>query len=290
MKAKIKALSLLGTVMLFFIFNLIPSVNACTIWAARGENVQGGGTLIAKNRDNLTGLYTALKTVFPEKGNAFSGLFDVEADGYVVAGVNDKGLAVVNSSANSIPDKQRLTATEDVTEKLLLFFSSVDDILAEKDFFRKTHPALYIIGDAMKIASVEVAPNGRVSIEVHTNGTLALTNHYTSASLTDINERISKRNLMRLGHINRLLSRQTTRLTMASFIAFSNSKGEKPEEALWRDGGSSGKIRTLAGWMVFIPLSGPPELYIRLANPLESEIIQTFTLDDTFWIGNKNNR
>ena len=175
------------------IISLIPisPARACTIWAATGEQVKGKGSLIAKNRDNLSHLYTVLKTVSPEKGISFYGLFDIEADGYVTAGINEQGLVVVNSAANSVPRNKRLVATEDLTQRLLTSFGSVNAVLSEKDLFQKSHPALYIIGDASKIASIEVAPGGKISVTVQEKGTLFLTNHYTNPELAGANEQSS---------------------------------------------------------------------------------------------------
>lgn len=266
------------------LFCLIPfsSARACTIWAATGEQVKNKGSLIAKNRDNLSHLYTVLKTVFPEKGLPFYGLFDIEADGYVTAGINEQGLVVVNASANSVPKKKRHVATEDLTERLLTSFGSVNAVLSEKDLFQKSHPAIYIIGDASKIASIEVAPGGKISVTVQEKGMLFFTNHYTSPQLAGANEQSSASSLMRLKRIQHLIT-QTSTFTIDDFIMISNDKNGGSEEALWRAPGAPDTIRTLASWIVYVPLDGPPTLYVKLANPAEQEKTYTVTVDDAFW-------
>jgi hypothetical protein len=256
---------------------------ACTVWAATGEQVSGRGSLVAKNRDNLSHLYTVLKTVSPEKGISFHGLFDIEADGYVTAGINEQGLVVVNSAANSVPRNKRLVATEDLTQRLLTSFGSVSAVLFEKDLFQKSHPALYIVGDASKIASIEVAPGGKVSITVQEKGTLFLTNHYTNPDLAEANEQWSTGSSMRLKRIQYLIARQSSPFTLDDFITFSNDRNGGSEGALCQASGTSGTIRTLASWIIYIPPDGPPILYVKLANPNEPEQAQTVTIDSAFW-------
>lgn len=266
------------------LFCLIPFslARACTIWAATGEQVKNKGSLIAKNRDNLPHLYTVMKAVFPEKGLPFYGLFDIEADGYVTAGINKQGLVVVNASANSVPKKKRHVATEDLTERLLTSFGSVNAILSEKDLFQKSHPAIYIIGDASKIASIEVAPGGKISVTVQEKGMLFFTNHYTNQQLAGANEQSSASSLMRLKRIQHLIT-QTSTFTIDDFIMISNDKNGGSGGSLWQAAGAPGTIRTLASWIVHVPLDGPPALYVKLANPAEQEKTYTVTVDDAFW-------
>jgi hypothetical protein len=267
------------------LFNLIPfsSARACTIWAATGDQVKSRGSLIAKNRDNFSHLYTVLKTVFPEKGFPFYGLFDTEADGYLTAGINEQGLVVVNSAASSVPRKKRHVATKDLTQRLLTSFGSVSAVLSEKDLFQKSHPAMYIIGDASKMAFIEVAPGGKISVTVREKGTLVFTNHYTSPEFAVDNEQLSMSSLMRLKRIQHLISCQTSPFTLDDFITFSNDRNGGSKGALWRAPDTLDTIRTLASWIIYVPPDGPPALYVKLANPDEPERTYTVTLDSAFW-------
>ncbi len=264
-------------------FAFLYRADACTIWAATGERVKEKGSIIAKNRDNLPHLYTVLKAIFPGKGFGFFGIFDIEADGYVTAGINERGFVVVNASANSVPAKKRHVATEDLTERLLTSFSSVKDLLAGKEIFRKSHPAIYIVGDALSIASIEVAPEGKISVTTKEKGVLAFTNHYTDAKLLRANERLSHSSFLRLNRIKQLMAGQITPFTINDFIHFSNDGNGGSDGALWRTEAFPGKIRTLAGWIVRMPPEGPPELYVKLANPDEPESISRLSLDNLFW-------
>jgi len=257
---------------------------ACTIFAATGDMVKNRGSIIAKNRDNLSYLYTALKFVRPENGLAFVGIFDVRADGYVTAGINEKGLTIVNASAVTVPIKKRHVATEDLTERLLTSFDSVRAVLFQRDLFQKSHPALYIMGDATQIASVEVAPQGKVAFVVRENrGRLALTNHYTHRELRDANERLSKGSVLRLRRVNYLMKSHGAPFTIDDFIAFSNDTNAGRQGALWREAHGYETTRTLAGWVVYVPTEGFPELYVKLVNSGESSSLKRMTLDGSFW-------
>ena len=274
---------------MFMLFAFCSRAEACTIWAATGETVRNGGSIIAKNRDNLSGTYSMVKAVFPEKGLPFYGIFDIEADGYVTAGINIKGVSVVNASPNSVPKKKRHVATEDLTEKLLTSFGSVDAMLADTKLFRQSHPAIYIIGDSRKIASVEIAPGGEVAVTVKEKGYLALTNHYTDKKLAHANERLSRNSTLRLRHIDSLLENGKTPFTMDDFVLFSQEKDGGSDSAIWRAQTPAGSIRTLATWVIYIPAADAPRLYIKLANPDEPEKSTTSTLDDAFWKQSREN-
>ena len=266
-----------------FITGLCIHARACTIWASAGDAAGGGGTIIAKNRDNVSSLYTGLKMVFPSGGFRFFGILDVRADWYVAAAINEKGLVVVNASANSVPARKRHTATEDVTERILTAFDSVDALLDQKGFFERTHPAIYLIADAKKIMSVEVAPGGRVSACVKENGTLAFTNHFTDERIIDANERMSRQSLLRLKGIKRLLDDPGRPHSLEGFISMSRDENGGSDGAVMRKAKKGSKIRTLATWIVRLEPGKSPELYTGLFNSDEKQRTYRVRLDDGFW-------
>ena len=133
-----------------------------------------------------------------------------------------------------------------------------------------------------------MAPGGRTCVTTEINGTLAFTNHYTCKRLLKANERLSRSSFLRLQRINHLLSANAASFTAADFIAFSNDKDGGSDGALWKAQDVSGRIRTLAGWVVRLPPKGAPEVHVKLANTDEPERTETFTLDDTFWGRKKN--
>lgn len=265
------------------IFIHLNYVAACTVFGATGQRVSINGTIVAKNRDNSPHLFSSPRVFFPVSGFKFFGLYDVEADGFVIAGINEKNLAVLNASATSVPREKREVATEDTTERLLTSFDSVDDIIARRDIFEKSHPAIYMVADAKKIAVVEVAPNGSVAIKKVDNGTLAFTNHYTHEGLSYANEHISENSKKRLERIGKLIESKKTPLSMNDFIKMSNDRAGGPNDSIWRTGDKYSQVRTLASFVVSIPVSGLPEIYVRISNPKEADRIINERLDFSVW-------
>jgi hypothetical protein len=277
---------ILATVFCLAFLNVsVPFSSAvgCTIWAATGDEVQGKGSLIGKNRDNLSYLRTIPKMVFPENGFGFYGLFDTEANGYVTAGINEKGLVVVNAAANSVPREQRFVATEDLTYRLLSSFDSADAIILQKTIFEKSHPAIYIIADSSKIMSVEIAPAGKYSVTVLRKGNLVFTNHYTAPDLLSENKIASNGSLQRLQRARALLSVRALPFRLDDFIFISNDRNGGTEASIWRISSGSESIRTLASWIVHVPPEGHPSLYVRIANESEPETTRTIKIDQLFW-------
>ena len=256
---------------------------ACTLWASAGDAVAGGGVIIAKNRDNSSSLHSKLGLVLPEKGYRFLGILDTEANGYVVAAVNEKGLVVVNASANSVRRSKRHVATEDVTQRVLENYDSVDSLSKEKDLFRKTHPAIYLIADSSKIMSVEVAPGGNTAITVKDNGSVAFTNHYRAESLAHANERTSRESLMRLKRINQLIAELNRAHTLDDFISLSRDRNSGGPGAVMRDPRKGSVIRTLATFVIRLEPGSSPTVYTQIFN--EGTTPETFAarLDERFW-------
>ncbi len=255
----------------------------CTIWASAGDIVAGKGVIVGKNRDNSSPLHTRLGLVFPAKGFRFLGVLDIEADGYVVAAVNEKGLVVVNASANSVQRSKRHVAVEDFTQRILENFDSVDSLDKQRDIFRKTHPALYIIADSTRIMSVEVAPRGQVAITVKDNGAVAFTNHYTSESLAGANEKISRESTLRLKRINQLIASLNREHTLDDYIAMSRDRNSGGPGPVMRDPRKGSSIRTLATWVIRLEPGSAPVVYAQIFN--EGKQPETFTarLDKSFW-------
>jgi hypothetical protein len=261
-----------------------PSVHPCTLWAAAGGRVAYEGTLIAKNRDNTQELVTELRYVKRDKGFRFVALFDIEADGYVVSGTNEKGLTVVNASAASVTEEKRNVAKEDLTERILTSFDSVDAVIKEDTMLSGSHPAFYMIADSVKIASIEIAPGGKTSVKVLQEGFFVHTNHYIDEKLLSANEKKTPGSAKRLERINRLMGACRSPFTAWQFITFSEDKGEVQNDAIWRTCGPSKKVCTLASWIVYLPKQGFPRLYARLPTPQKPDRVYRFTLDDRFWM------
>jgi hypothetical protein len=263
---------------------VIPGLaEACTLWAATGPIVKDNGTLIAKNRDNMQNLVTELKFVTREKGFRFVGLFDIEADGYVVSGINEKGLSVINASAASVPDEKRNVAKEDLTERILTSFDSIDSLLKEEATFASSHPAFYIIADTYKMVLVEIAPDSKVSIKISQDGIFTHTNHYTDSKLLSANEDMTPNSRRRLDRIDYLMSISPLPLTLEQFINVSEDSGNNPGDSIMKVCGKSKKVCTLASWVVYVPKKGFSNLYVRLMGPGQADKTYKFILDEQFW-------
>jgi isopenicillin-N N-acyltransferase like protein len=264
----------------------VTDLSACTLWAAAGERTAHGGSLIAKNRD-WSPEPDEVQWVKRPTGFRFLGLFPIR-DGKqrnVVAGVNEKGLVVVTASASSVPREEREKGGKNLTQQLLSVFSTVDEVLDNKLVFSRTHPSIYLIADRRKVGWIEVAPEGRFSVRDVRNGVLAHTNHYLDETLSDANGKIGRSSRTRLGRIGDLLSSRATLLTLEDFIVFSQDRNDGPDDSLWRTGSKPERERTLASWIVSLPPAAPPELFLRLANPGESERTMRITLGGPFWKG-----
>ncbi|MCX5813538.1 MAG: carcinine hydrolase/isopenicillin-N N-acyltransferase family protein [Proteobacteria bacterium] len=257
-------------------------VEACTLWVATGPIVKDNGTLIAKNRDNKQ-IITELKFITREKGFRFIGLFDIEAYGYVVSGINEKGLAVINASAVSVPEEKRNVAKEDLTERLLTYFDSVDSLIKEEAMFAASHPAFYIIADADKVALVEVAPGNKISMKASRDGIFTHTNHYTEEKLLSDNELATPDSRRRLDRVDYLMSTSPLPLTIEQFIAVSEDRGNSPNDSILKVCDKSKKVCTLASWVVYVPKKGFPDLYVKIMRPEQPDTIYRFILDERFW-------
>jgi len=91
-----------GIIVIFFFLSFLmvaacPAARACTLFAAAGDRVAGGGALIGKNRDRDP-QGSALRVCTPKSGYRHLAL--VAADNPkepAVAGLNEKGLVVADA-------------------------------------------------------------------------------------------------------------------------------------------------------------------------------------------------
>ena len=265
------------------LLSLAIPVHACTLWAAAGSRTSDGGTLIAKNRD-LHPQSDVLKVVTPPTGYRYLGLFFIEGTRQgVTAGINERGLVIVGALAGSVPKSIRYQGEKNLLKKVLAAFDSVDAVAACREIFAASHPVFYMLADKTKIATVEVAPHGRVDFQVTDNGDLFHTNHYLSDRLRGANQKIGASSRIRLHRIQELLLRQVRPMSLQDFITLSDDRHDGPDNSIWRTGSSPAKTRTLATWIVSTPKNDAPSLYVKLANPDEPEKIVRLKLDPAFW-------
>ncbi len=240
-------------------------VAACTLFAANGTAwVQGGGSLIVKNRDwRPEGQEMRLVTNGKYK---YYGLYaGGEGQRQLKGGVNERGLAVFSASASSIPAKERRAmpqAKKSALRTMLAECASVEEALAHTELY--IGPKFLLLADAQKIAYVEIAPEGKYQIRIQENATLAHTNHYLETGLSDANERIGQSSRTRYTRIMELLQNGKQPYGLEDFIHFSEDRQAGPDDSIWRTGSRSGSEQTLATLAVHLQAGQAPEIYVKI--------------------------
>ncbi|MDR3414162.1 MAG: carcinine hydrolase/isopenicillin-N N-acyltransferase family protein [Formivibrio sp.] len=278
--AKYILLRLLATTLALALYS--APVAASTIWAAAGDDANGG-TLLAKNRDGKSDHRQILIHSKPGEGFSWFGLYSTgKEDPGLNAGVNEKGLSIVSTAASSIPAKQRVRqpGKHSVISQILSRFASVDELAANADHvFSGSRAVSLLVADHQQVLMAEIGLGGEFVFHTVDKGTLAHTNHYLNKDLAVFNTAPNPGSLVRLARINVLLKKTASPYTLSEFIAMSRDRHDGPENSLWR----TGKERTLSSWIIQTPASGAAKLRVVIANPRESEKTFTYTLNDIFW-------
>lgn len=263
----------------------LGQARACTLWAGAGERA-GGGTLLAKNRDNPPDQTDSLVLTAPEKGLPFLGLYATQqGKTRLVAGINKAGLALVSATAGSVPKALRKTPSNprNLAAKVLAELSGVDQALAHTDWFAGHSPVIYMLADARKIAWIEIGPGGKVAWRVADRDTLTHTNHYLSPELAGENRVPGESSQARLARIEALLAQAPTPLTLETFAAMSRDRQGGPDNAVFRTGSTPQKTRTLATFLVRLETGRPPRALVSVFDSDRQPWTLDLTLDEKFW-------
>lgn len=247
--------------------------SACTLYAAHGSRVAGGGTLIVKVRDWTPGDHQVLERVTPPRGYSYYALVTEGEDPGVKAGINERGLVVESATASSIPkpDRQEPESTMGLLRKLLAECASVDEVLARKALFRG--PRFLLVADATKVASIEVGPLGQVRVDIIRDGVAAHTNHYLPGVLAGANQKApGASSLARFSRIQELLESKTPH-TMDGFLGFSRDRHAGPDLSIFRTGLKPTGTRTMSVWAVRLKPGGGAEIVVRLLNAGQPEVL-----------------
>ena len=270
---------------------LAQNAVACTLWAASGDNVAGGGSLIVKNRD-WTEQEQATELVTPKVGYRYFGVFGLtpatkkteKGRRNLVAGINEAGLVVVTATASSIPQKQRQAGPHNpqLAAQLLSGSKNVDEALRGTNLSSSMFlgPRILLLADASTIAWVEIGPNGKLSVRKEKNSLLTHTNHFLAPDMQQHNINIGKSSKTRLDRINTLLAAEQRPFTLDRFLALSRDKNAGPDNSLFRTGSAPQKPRTLATFAVSIPPDGQPE--VRLWMKDNGDAVTTMRAADLF--------
>jgi len=269
--------------LLVIIFLMRPvGVQACTLWAAAGDDcVKGGGTLIVKNRDWRPDHRQELRVIKPDSGYSYVGLYAVGNDSPgLKGGVNEHGLVVVSATAGSIPQKERaaMKSARNVSGTLLTRCDGVDAALKRTDLF--LGPQILMLSDRKKVAYVEIGPEGKFAAKATETGVLRHTNHYMDEKLLWANKSIGVSSQTRYDRIGQLLTETPRPFALKAFIGFSQDQSAGPDNSIWRTGSSPDVSRTMAVWIVAVPPTGSPSLYLKLANPNEAQRVIEAKISD----------
>lgn len=245
---------------------------ACTLWAAAGEAVEGGGVLVAKNRDFRPDHRQEIEILRPREGWAALVLRAVGgSEPGIKAGINERGLVLLSATAGEVPaDLRRRPGGESgLMGRLLSRCSGIDEVLREIEGFRR--PVFYLLGDRAGLAAIEVAPDGSLAVERLASGTLYHTNHYRWLAREGLPRPPGASSRAREARIAGLLATEARPFTAEDFLRWSRDRSDGPDRSLWRIGRNPTAVRTLATWIARIPPGGDPEVIVRIADPGEPE-------------------
>jgi isopenicillin-N N-acyltransferase-like protein len=262
----------------------LQPARACTLFAAAGESVRGGGALIAKNRDRCP-LASGLKVFAPQDGYRFLGLVSLDSPREpAVAGINEKGLVVVDASPSSLaPHQEEDCRAIPLTQALLTRCASVQEVLAQKKLLSASYPVFEMVADRRQVAVIEIAPGGQVAIQVSDRGALCHTNHYVSGQMPGANQIACHSSRVRFRRIQELLAGQRRPLAFADFLALSQDRHAGPDNSINRLGSTPDKTRTLATFLVHL-VDEAPHIFVRMSNPGGADTIVNFRLEPALWV------
>jgi len=251
--------------------------------------VEGGGTLIAKNRDWAPDHLQELIILRPAEGYGSLALRAVEGgEPGIKAGVNEKGLVIVSATVSQVPRIKRKAVQQkkELMSRFLATCASVDEVLKKVDWLRR--PVFYLVGDRKELALIEVAPEGRRSVRRQDSGTLHHTNHYCAIDSYDAKRNPGVSSTQRYTRMGELLQNPTQPFVVENFIRFSEDQAAGPDNSIWRTGSGPTRKRTLATWIASVPVSGSPRLYLKTANPGEPEQVCRISVAEALSINGRD--
>jgi len=273
------------------VLTLHASAFACTLWSLSGERVQGGGTLIAKNRDFTTDMPNHFEVVTPQSGYRVFAMVATSAEGKrnLVGGVNEHGLAVVTATVGTIPKEERISRSragklQNPTRTILTRFKSLRELLDSPDTLRSLYPVFALVADSTGAAMIEASGGDYRILPVSPLEPGVHTNHPLTRDFPDIWEtKAAKGSQIRLERMRGLLNQSPGKLGLAAFTALSLDRDGGPDQSIFRTGSAPGRPRTLGTLAAWLPPSGAPVVFARLTNDGQGVEEKTLTLDAAFW-------
>lgn len=238
------------------------STLACTLFAATGDSVVGGGSLICKTRDSKP--ESQMLKIVREGGNAFYGLYAMTAPNKwsLKGGVNSKGLVVLSATASSIDKAQKQNmATKTYIKVTLKNCNSVAEALSNKANF--VSPQFLMLADKNEIAYVEVAGPGNIKVERRVKGCLTHTNHYLAGEFSSLNGNSVVSSHTRYDRINKLVNAGNGPFRLEDFIRISQDQNDGPDNSIWRIGSTPTISQTLAVFAVQLLQNGSFKVWVK---------------------------
>ncbi|MFP5222485.1 MAG: carcinine hydrolase/isopenicillin-N N-acyltransferase family protein [Acidobacteriota bacterium] len=285
---------LAGIALLFLaVFLLAPSIPACacTLWTVSGERVQGGGTLVAKNRDFTTDMPNHFEVITPQDGYR---MFAMVATGEqnrrsLVGGVNEYGLAVVTATVGTISKDERVSRgragkLKNPTRAILTRFRSLRELLENPEMLRSLYPVFALVADSTGAVMIEASGGDYRVLPVPPQESGVHTNHPLTRDFPDIWEKdAAKGSEVRLERMRGLLDSSPGKLSLPGFTALSLDRDAGPDQSIFRVGSAPKRPRTLGTLAAWLPPAGAPVVFARLTNDGQGVQEKTFTLDAAFW-------
>ncbi|MEM9242978.1 MAG: carcinine hydrolase/isopenicillin-N N-acyltransferase family protein [Pseudomonadota bacterium] len=251
---------------LFLSFISINSL-ACTSIGFAGKAVQGGGTIVAKNRDSsLTG-YERLQLFKPKGKHSYIALTYTRGLNdnydYITSGTNDAGLSIMANDAatNLLKNEDHIETT--TIKKILTRYKTVDQVMAKaKTLFANSKPAIYLISDAHQVANVQVGDKAQFAIKVTDNSYTWNTNAYYSGNLVAQNRLQWPDIKPRSDKIKQLLKQQSYPITANQTLTILGNQDDGQFDGIQR-------MFTTAKYLIVEQTNQAPHLIVQFTIPTQ---------------------
>lgn len=259
---------------------------ACTTFATLGSDNLGGGLLIGKARDSMA-QYERLGVRKKAGTIPYLGLFYGKKPGknlpYIASGVNQKGLAVVQSEAASAEFGEMFTDEDQskVIYQLLEHYGSVAQVLKDqKKLFSNGEANFLIIGDKHEAILVEVGPKKEsyqiLQAKDHSDR-LYHTNHYVLSQMKKYNYKFFHDSKLRFQQIETLVNDTEKPLRMMKEgYAWVNDSSRGAKESISNE-------YTVAAFLADIPLEGAPKVWVQFTSRVHHYATFYLVLNKAFW-------
>lgn len=257
----------------------------CTLFAANGSAVSGGGTLICKTRDRAGRQYSGVE-LYPavNGGSAYYAIVgNVEPDGLMPrGGINEKGLVVVSAALSNAHLRDHVKGRRGVIKALLTHCDSVESAIERLE--RGKYKGMFLmLADSSETAIAEIAADASsMTIRRVKNGCLYHTNHYVENKEFQRYEHPApvhtSSTCTRYRRIGELVDGVKRPLELRDFITFADDRHDGPDKSIWRTGSNPESSKTLSVFAVHLSPTGATIYTKVIADSSQPEKFETRTL------------